>query len=114
MNDSIKFLRDQLSIYISYENWRILSPVKNPRKPRDETRNKQVKLKSEFYITKYLKRVGSGSLYEIIEGAFPIYRIIKPDKIIKDVIKLEKLGILKASGKFGHERYSLIVDSKRP
>ena len=108
MNNSIKFLRDQLSIYISYENWRILSPVKNPRKLRDETRKKQVQLKSEFYITKYLKRVGSGSLYEIIEGAFPVYKIIKPDKVIKDVIKLEKLGILKASGKFGHERYSFI------
>jgi hypothetical protein len=112
MNNSIKFLRDQLSIYISYANWRVLSPVKNPRKTRDETRKKQIQLKSEFYITKYLKRVGSGSVYEIIEGAFPIYRIIKPDKIIKDVVKLEKLGILKAEGKFGHERYSLIIDSK--
>ena len=112
MNDSIKFLRDQLSIHISYSNWRILSPVKNPRKPRDETRKKQVQLKSEFYITKYLKRVGSGSVYEIIEEAFPIYKIIRADKVIKDVVKLEKLGILKAEGKFGHERYSLIIDSK--
>ena len=110
MNDSIKFLRDQLLIHISYSNWRVLSPVKNPRKLRDETRKKQVQLKSEFYIIKYLKRAGSGSLYEIIEGAFPIYRIIKPDKIIKDVIKLEKLGILKASGKFGHERYFLNIE----
>ena len=110
--NNIKFLRDQLLIHISYANWRVLSPVKNQRKPRDETRNKQVKLKSEFYITKYLKRVGSGSLYEIIEGAFPIYRIIKPDKIIKDVVKLEQLGILKAEGKFGHERYSLIGENK--
>ena len=109
MND-IKFLRDQLSIYISYANWRVLSPVKNPRKPRDETRKKQVQLKSEFYIIKYLKRVGSGSVYEIIEGAFPVYKIIKPDKVIKDVIKLEKLGILKASGKFGHERYFLNIE----
>ena len=110
MNDSIKFLRDQLLIHISYESWRVLSPVKNPRKLRDETRKKQVQLKSEFYITKYLKRVGSGSLYEIIEGAFPVYKIIKPDKVIKDVIKLEKLGILKASGKFGHERYFLNIE----
>ena len=110
MNDSIKFLRDQLLIHVSYSNWRVLSPVKNQRKPRDETRKKQVQLKSEFYIIKYLKRVGSGSVYEIIEGAFPIYRIIKPDKIIKDVIKLEKLGILKASGKFGHERYFLNIE----
>lgn len=55
MNNSIKFLRDQLSIYISYENWRVLSPVKNPRKPPDETRKKQIQLKSEFYIIKYLK-----------------------------------------------------------
>ena len=90
----------------------MLSPVKNPRKPRDETRKKQVQLKSEFYITKYLKRVGSGSVYEIIEEAFPIYKIIRADKVIKDVVKLEKLGILKAEGKFGHERYSLIIDSK--
>ena len=112
MNDSIKFLRDQLSIYISYANWRVLSPVKNPRKPRDETRKKQIQLKSEFYIIKYLKRVGSGSVYDVINNAFPVYKIIKPDKIIKDVLKLEKLGILKAEGKFGHERYSLIIDSK--
>lgn len=110
---NIEFLRDQLSIHISYENWRILSPAKNPRKPRDEKRKKQVQLKSEFYITKYLKRVGSGSVYEIIEGAFPVYKIIKPDKVIKDVIKLEQLGILKSKGMFGHERYSLIIDSNR-
>ena len=110
MNDSIKFLRDQLSIHISYANWRVLSPVKNPRKPRDETRKKQVQLKSEFYIIKYLKSVGSGSVYDVINNAFPIYKIIKPDKIIKDVIKLEKLGILKASGKFGHERYFLNIE----
>ena len=112
MNNSIKFLRDQLLIHISYANWRVLSPVKNPRKPRDETRKKQVQLKSEFYITKYLKRVGTGSVYEIIEGAFPVYKIIKPDKVIKDVVKLQKLGILKSEGMFGHERYSLIIDSK--
>ena len=112
MNDSIKFLRDQLLIHISYESWRVLSPVKNPRKLRDETRKKQVQLKSEFYIIKYLKRAGSGSLYEIIEGAFPVYKIIKPDKVIKDVVKLQKLGILKSEGMFGHERYSLIIDSK--
>ena len=112
MNDSFKFLRDQLLIHISYENWRFLSPVKNPRKPRDETRKKQVQLKSEFYIIKYLKRVGTGSVYDVIEGAFPVYKIIKPDKVIKDVVKLEKLGILKSEGMFGHERYSLIIDSK--
>jgi len=108
MKDPIKFLRDQLLIHISYTNWRVLSPVKNTRKPRDETRKKQIQLKSEFYIIKYLKRVGSGSVYEIIEGAFPVYKIIKPDKVIKDVVKLEKLGILKSSGKFGHEKYSFI------
>jgi hypothetical protein len=56
--------------------------------------------------------VGSGSVYDVINNAFPVYKIIKPDKIIKDVLKLEKLGILKAEGKFGHERYSLIIDSK--
>ena len=110
--NNIKFLRDQLLIHISYANWRVLSPVKNPRKPRDETRKKQVQLKSEFYIIKYLKSVGTGSVYEIIEGAFPVYKIIKPDKVIKDVIKLQKLGILKSEGMFGHERYSLIIDSK--
>ena len=110
--NNIKFLRDQLLIHISYANWRVLSPVKNPRKPRDETRKKQVQLKSEFYIIKYLKRVGTGSVYDVIEGAFPVYKIIKPDKVIKDVVKLQKLGILKSEGMFGHERYSLIIDSK--
>jgi len=112
MNDSIKFLRDQLLIHISYANWRVLSPVKNPRKPRNETRKKQVQLKSEFYIIKYLKSVGNGSVYDVINNAFPIYKIIRADRIIKDVVKLEKLGILKSEGMFGHERYSLIINSK--
>ncbi len=107
------WLRDQLKLHIAFSDWRILSPIKNPLKPKYKRSINKVVLKSEFYITRYLKKMGKGCLVdEIIAGAFPAYKTIRASKIIKDVEKLEQAGVLRAEGKFGHERYSLTEEIK--
>jgi len=107
------WLRDQLVIHISYANWKILAPVKDPLRPKYKRSINKPVLKSEFYITRYLNRMKRGCLVdEIIAEAFPAYKTIRASKIIRDVEKLEQAGVLKAEGKFGHERYTLIKEIK--
>ena len=109
----VTWLRDQLAIHISYSNWKILAPIKDPLKPKYKRSINKPVLKSEFYITRYLKKMGRGCLVdEIIAHSFPVYKTIRASKIIRDVEKLEKAGILKAEGLFGHERYTLIKENK--
>ena len=109
----VTWLRDQLKLHIAFSNWRILSPVKDPLKPKYKKSINKVVLKSEFYITRYLKKMGRGCLVdEIIAEAFPAYKTIRASAIIRDVQKLQKAGILKAEGLFGHEKYSLIKEIK--
>lgn len=109
----VTWLRDQLKLHIAFSNWRILSPVKDPLKPKYKKSINKAILKSEFYITRYLKKMGRGCLVdEIIAEAFPAYKTIRASAIIRDVQKLQKAGILKAEGLFGHERYTLIKENK--